>query len=195
MYIELPPIKILKQQGHWPLRWYSAEGLIPEIVKLGDDLIGCEIGSCVGHNLVNTLESVSAIKKVYAIDPFTPYNDPWLVSQDIVDQRKIVFLQNIEPYQDRVEFINKTSTDAAMDISDNLLDYVYIDGNHTGDSVKQDMINYYSKVKTGGILAVHNYKLSKPLYHAELFKTALEDLGVHPIQFTVCNHDVWYLKK
>jgi predicted O-methyltransferase YrrM len=37
------------------------------------------------------------------------------------------------------------------------IDFVYIDGNHQYSSVKEDLTNYFEKVKVGGIIAGHDY--------------------------------------
>jgi hypothetical protein len=48
---------------------------------------------------------------------------------------------------------------AVTKFADNSLDFVYLDGNHTYDFVKQDLNAWYNKVKVGGILAGHDYPL------------------------------------
>jgi len=42
------------------------------------------------------------------------------------------------------------------------LDFVYIDGEHTYDAVRQDMDDWWSKIKIGGILAGHDYHDTQP---------------------------------
>jgi hypothetical protein len=41
---------------------------------------------------------------------------------------------------------------------DNSVDFIYIDGNHSYESVKQDIELYLPKLKKGGIIAGHDYK-------------------------------------
>ena len=39
---------------------------------------------------------------------------------------------------------------------ENELDFVYIDASHSYESVKEDMENYWTKVRKGGLLAGHD---------------------------------------
>lgn len=152
------PIKKMKEDNEWPLSWTSAIGLVPKIAALGSDITGCELGVSYGFNLVYFLDNLPNIKKVYAIDPYMPYDDGpgGYVTQEVIDRVKQCMLNNIEPHKDKVEFINKMSKDAVKDIPDDSLDYIFIDGDHSYEAVASDMEIYYSKVKSGGIFAGHD---------------------------------------
>jgi Methyltransferase domain len=49
------------------------------------------------------------------------------------------------------------SVDAAASFPDHALDWIYIDGDHTYESVKGDLETYYRAVKPGGLLAGDDY--------------------------------------
>jgi hypothetical protein len=53
--------------------------------------------------------------------------------------------------------IEKFSAEAVLDFPDNSLDFVYIDGNHELPFVLWDIINWTPKVRSGGIVAGHDY--------------------------------------
>lgn len=57
----------------------------------------------------------------------------------------------------QVVILRQRSVDAAVDIADSALDFVYIDGDHTYASVKTDLETYYRVVKSGGFLAGDDY--------------------------------------
>ena len=40
---------------------------------------------------------------------------------------------------------------------DSSIDFIYIDGCHTYDAVLQDLKNYYSKIKYGGLVCGHDF--------------------------------------
>ncbi len=58
---------------------------------------------------------------------------------------------------DHIVFIPKPSLDASCRFNDNGLDFVFIDASHEYEPTKADIRLWYRKVKTGGILAGHDY--------------------------------------
>lgn len=56
------------------------------------------------------------------------------------------------------DFIKKSSQQAAdEDVPNESLDFVYIDADHTFDSIMQDIIIWHQKVRIGGIISGHDY--------------------------------------
>ena len=53
--------------------------------------------------------------------------------------------------------IRKTSMEAAREIPDGSLDFVYIDANHFFDYFMEDLITWARKVRLGGIVSGHDY--------------------------------------
>jgi predicted O-methyltransferase YrrM len=51
--------------------------------------------------------------------------------------------------------------EALADISDESLDFVFIDAGHTYDDVKKDVEEWAKKVRVGGIVSGHDYYESK----------------------------------
>lgn len=56
-----------------------------------------------------------------------------------------------------VNFIKKSSMEAAKDFDPESLDFVYIDAAHDFDNVMRDIIEWGSKVRKGGVIAGHDY--------------------------------------
>lgn len=117
------------------------------------ELTGIEIGVAFGENAENIL-SLLNIKKLYLIDPYETYADP---------KR-----QNLRPWLQQTRerlagskavFIIKKSSEAINDVPE--VDFVYIDGNHNYENVKQDIELYYDKVKSGGIIGGHDFGTEK----------------------------------
>ena len=187
------PIKTMKEEGYWPVPWTSGMGLVKEIAKLGDNVVGCEIGANVGINIIYFLDNLPNIKKIIAIDPYAVYDDRItggeIVSQEISDKVRESFLVNIESYKDRVEFIHDTSDNSHSKIPDNSLDYIFIDGDHNYDAVLKDMKNYYSKVKDNGIFAGHDIQ-SQGVQQA--IRQFAEEYKIDLSTVKVCDHQAWY---
>ena len=65
----------------------------------------------------------------------------------------------LSPYD--ATLIKKLSMDALGDFENGSLDFVYIDANHRFDYVVSDIIGWTKKVKKGGIISGHDYKVAK----------------------------------
>jgi len=117
-------------------------------------LVGVEIGARDGFNLQYILETLN-IKKLYAVD---------IVCNFKLDH-------NLDAFGDKVEFIKAFSKDAAQHIPDDL-DFVYIDGDHTYQGVKDDIKTYFPKIKPGGVIGGHDYTIQ----HYGLVKAVSEFL-------------------
>lgn len=63
--------------------------------------------------------------------------------------------------------VRKPSAEAADDVPDGSLDFVYVDGNHVYDAVTEDLTRWAPKVKPGGVIAGHDYRRfpHKPYIH------------------------------
>lgn len=67
-------------------------------------------------------------------------------------------LRIVEPFGDKAKIIRKSSIEAAKDIEDKTLDFVFIDADHSYDGCKADILAWLPKIKDGGLLSGHDYK-------------------------------------
>ena len=77
---------------------------------------------------------------------FEPYSDSYSKA-----------MKAIQGFEDRAIMIRSLSEQAVNLFEDGSLDFVYLDGNHAYDFIKQDIELWYPKVKKGGIVAGHDY--------------------------------------
>lgn len=89
----------------------------------------------------------------YSIDGLNTKN-PELLPDNTVEE---LFLSNIQPVKHIINPIKSSSVEAASLYEANTLDFVFIDANHVYEAVKDDLQAWFSKVKTGGIIAGHDY--------------------------------------
>jgi predicted O-methyltransferase YrrM len=61
----------------------------------------------------------------------------------------------LAPYN--ATLVKASSMEAARDVADGSLDFVYIDAAHDFDHVMEDLITWSRKVKPGGIVSGHDY--------------------------------------
>lgn len=175
------------------LHQISAPGLITFIKQLGTNLIGCELGVKEGHNLRYLLDRAdTSIAMSYAVDPWKPYIDgDWgLQSQDLVTGWKNTAMAILNDYQHKIQFLEMTSTEATAHIPDNSLDYIFIDGDHSYEAVLKDVTTYWSKIKSGGIFAGHDWNLDSVNRAVKEFRE--ENQIATEIQFTNSNVWFWY---
>lgn len=67
-----------------------------------------------------------------------------------------------DTYPDRTHILRMTTKEAAMQIEDGSLDFVFIDADHSEAAVKSDIADWGSKVRPGGWLGGHDYSPKFP---------------------------------
>lgn len=185
-------VKQISEEAGWPLDYTTTKGLVPYINRMrGDNLKGVEIGTGRGEGSYLILEKCSNVKKLYTIDPFKEFND-WIGVIEQKDQDKFEAIAKINhaEFGERVEMIKKSSDEAVSMFEDNSMDFIFIDGDHSVQQVKQDCINYYPKLRSGGIFAVHDTNLNSVKEGIRLFR---EEKKVRiPIQLIGPSISFWY---
>lgn len=73
------------------------------------------------------------------------------------DSNYAAYNRNTALYKDRVKEYKMLMSDGAKHHEDESLDFVFIDGTHTYQAVKEDIANWLPKVKTGGLICGHDY--------------------------------------
>ena len=96
--------------------------------------------------------------EIYAIDAWKAYKG----YRDHVNQKKLDgFLEKVKerlaPYNCHI--MKGFSLDAIKHFKDGSLDFVYIDANHRFIDIAQDIWHWSRKVRKGGIVAGHDYKI------------------------------------
>lgn len=131
------------------LSWFSAlTGHSPERdsgIKLLIDTLNCETGVEIGTRFgwfANYLLSQTNLKFLFAVD---------------IDRQPNI--DNVEKqFIDRYKFIHKDSILASKeDFSDNSLDFIYHDGNHSEDYVYKELLAWWPKLKSGKVMSGDDY--------------------------------------
>ena len=83
------------------------------------------------------------------------------------------------------------SDDAVSLFTDDYFDYIFVDGDHSYEATYKDCMNYYSKLRTGGLFMGHDYQLP------DVQKAAYDFRGDLHITKEICfgNNNVWYWYK
>ncbi len=107
------------------------------------------------------------------VDPWQPHQ-AWLDTKNSMPKAEAEqFIE--QSYRDAVArlaplnatIVRKFSAEAAAEVPDRSLDFAYIDANHVYDAVIEDLTLWAPKVKSGGFIAGHDYRVfpNKPMIH------------------------------
>lgn len=121
-----------------------------------------EVGVWKGHSIIFLVQEMIKCDKqnikAFAVDSWAPEHPTY----DKFEEKPIIYdifkknvkIANLQQY---ITDIRCNSWDGAQHFEDNSLDFVFIDADHRYEYVKKDILAYLPKVKTGGIIAGHDY--------------------------------------
>jgi hypothetical protein len=124
------------------------------------DLIIAELGVFEG-DFSKDIKKICKPKKLFLVDLFDGYfgsgdkdgkNYHYVQLEDEMS-KLIKFFENDET----VSVIKNSTSEFLNSLDDNYLDIVYIDADHSYNSVLEDLRLSYKKVKTGGLICGHDY--------------------------------------
>jgi hypothetical protein len=144
--------------------------------------IGAEIG--VEQGLYSEILCKANPKlELYCIDSWQVYEGyKDFTIQTTLDKAEADTRKRLAPYNCHI--IKDWSIEAVKKFEDNLLDFVYIDGNHDFQNVTNDIYEWSKKVRKGGIISGHDYVRYRTsiLCHVKSVIVAMEDaLDIGPI--------------
>lgn len=146
---------------------------------------GAEIGVRRGEHAEMMCQTVPGLQ-LLLVDPWAP-QDGYLEKKpsdaEAMNQWFADAQARLRPYP--CIFIRHPSVIGARLVPDRSLDFVYIDGNHRADFVLQDLEVWTPKVRSGGIIAGHDYA-NRPERHIEV-KEAVDTFTAHH------NIEPWYV--
>lgn len=137
-------------------REYLYENILPK------NSICAEIGVSGGLNSDRIIK-ISTPKKLFLIDMWdhSKYRDlpPYYSTKSYNDDKEKTYENVINKYKNNnnVKIIRKLSVDGSKDFDDNYFDWIYIDASHDYESVKEDCLAWWPKIKKDGYLCGHDY--------------------------------------
>jgi predicted O-methyltransferase YrrM len=109
-----------------------------------------EIGSYIGASSIFIAKALSDDSKLYCID--TWQNDAMTEGNwDSYTE----FSKNIKSVKNKIIKIRQTSVEAGINFNE-MIDLIFIDGDHSYEGVKKDIDIWFPKLKTGGIIIMHD---------------------------------------
>jgi len=135
-----------------------------DLSKLIDELglkKGAEIGVFHGE-FSEFLLANSKVEKLWSIDAWDPHIKgsafkKWAIRGGKLEQAFKDAVRRLDAFGGRSTIIRKPSADAVGMFKDGELDFVYIDASHMFSGVAMDLVNWWPKVRMGGLFAGHDY--------------------------------------
>lgn len=117
--------------------------------------VGVEVGTETGLYSEVLCKAIPNLN-LYCVDAWLAYEGyRETITQEHVDSLRDKAYQRLKSYN--VQLIKGLSADIVKTFDDDSLDFVYIDANHTYEHVMNDITMWSEKVKSGGIVAGHDY--------------------------------------
>ncbi|HUT93889.1 MAG TPA: class I SAM-dependent methyltransferase [Thermoguttaceae bacterium] len=136
---------------HWYFLHVAAVVLQTRVRRIAE--IGVDKGKCAYH-----LRRLFFQAELHLIDPWAAYegySDRCVPTRDAGD-RKCTLVHELFVGDHAVTIHRTMSEDAAREIPGDF-DVVFIDGNHSYEYVKKDIISWRPTIRPGGFLAGHDY--------------------------------------
>jgi SAM-dependent methyltransferase len=161
----------------------DCRALIPVINLLGDNLVGAEIGVFQADSLMTMLHNCLNIKTLYGVDSYQPYHD-YLRTDGITDvpvytmDLKTIRLIRAEA-MNRIEysgmpgkviFYEEDTSVAVKKFDDESLDFIFLDTCMTPEQAREDLSDWYDKVKPGGLFSGHDWNSPEVAYEVMEFR-------------------------
>jgi len=168
--------------------WFNYEGFYDAMIERFDNANFVEIGAWKGKSacyMGERLRDTGKNIRYTVVDNFkgSPEEihkrDPEIINGTLYH----TFLNNISPLKDYIKVIKGNSEIIYGLFDDNSIDFLFIDGNHEYEAVKQDISLWLPKVKKGGVISGHDYDL-------ESVKRAVDE--IFPDRKIWNKSNVWY---
>src|SRR3990167_1120114 len=157
-------------------------GLIDLLKEKGFEF-GVEVGTDRGGYAADICKRYPEFELI-TMDPYLPYTegDEIKTPEDMIKFREEA--QKLLDNYPNCHFLpGQTSRQVAGELEDESIDFVFIDGDHTYNGVMADLLLWYPKLKSGGILSGHDYVESEKNNYGviEAVNEFVEDNKIDPL--------------
>ena len=166
---------------------------VQKLIEKYNCKIGYEIGVSGGHTYSHILSSCKDLKEWHGVDIWKP-SEGYEVRPNGVKwdhetnyNKVVAFAEN---YKNKAFLHRLTSEEASNEIEDESIDIVFIDADHSYEGVRDDIMYWAPKVKSGGIVCGHDYDVPR---FPGVRKAVLEFFEEKYVQ--VVSDNVWWIEK
>lgn len=140
--------------------------------------LGAEVGVYMGYYSRVLLDNIPGLK-LYCIDSWDR-NETRVRAYDLAKE-------TLSKYPG-TSLIKNTSVEASKEFEENTFDFVFIDADHSYEAVKQDLYAWFPKVRSGGIIAGHDY-FESPKKTVQVIKAVDEFVKKHNLKLQTTEWD------
>lgn len=162
--------------------WFTYPNLYKSVVEKFDNAHFVEVGSWKGRSasymgveIINSGKNIKfdCVDTWNGAEEHTDPNSQFFNKELLEDKDWLynLFLENTKPVKDVVNPIRLDSISASKLYEDNSLDFVFVDAAHDYENVCADIKHWLPKVKSGGVLAGHDF------HHPPIVQAVNELLG------------------
>jgi len=145
---------------------------LPEIPTRNDlvlliDALGLRRGVEIGVNTGDFSQHIlskSGLEWLGSVDGWTTETDDtrsvfrkWAIRNEAVEKAYRETVSKLSRFGARSSVIRKLSFDAVKEFADGSLDFIYVDASHRFSGVAMDLIQWWPKLREGGVFAGHDY--------------------------------------
>jgi hypothetical protein len=143
----LPPLPIPILDTRWELG---------AILEKETKQSGAELGVQVGLFAESVLKIWPSCTKFYLVDLWSKqvnYEDYANVVQEQQESNFKQAMRRLAPWSSKTMFLRMSTNEATQHVANNSLDFVYVDARHDYCAAREDLENWWPKLKIGGIMA------------------------------------------
>lgn len=154
----------------------TREFFIEYLIKTYNFNEGAELGIWKGRTFLHLLKSCPSLK-LHGVDLWKPQpnNDG---PENYIDwsheENEKHVRDNAEKFNDRAIIYKMWTHEAAQFIPDKSLDFIFIDADHSSESVRNDIEKWLDKIKNDGMIIGHDYNWETVRTVADSYFTNLE---------------------
>lgn len=122
-----------------------------------------EIGSGLGGSIAIIGSANPYLSSLIAVDPYIPYDEQNLVLDKNLEVGTVAdFQETIERCGVKAELMRMTSSRALNETYNLMYDLILVDGNHSYDYALFDLVNWWTRLKPGGTMLLHDMSARFP---------------------------------
>lgn len=143
---------------HMGENWFTFPSLYSHVVQRfnsGSHFV--EIGTWKGKSAAFMAVEIANSGKNIKFDCIDTWADAGYAEQYRGQDIFTVFKNNISPVADYINAVQLDSVEASKQYEDGSLDFVFIDGDHSYEGCKRDILAYLPKMKPNSIISGHDY--------------------------------------